>query len=859
MPYTVNGIGTTYYGKKNLDRNLGTCEHCGYKGELLSYETRLWFVVVYIPIIPLGKKQLLDYCPKCRRHRVLALSEWQRIGTEALTKGMDELSAKPDDPDSAIKFHSTLDLFNKQNEAEQLAQRLEQRFATHAEVQYYLGVWYERKGRGAQADACFERALQVDPANPNIRRAVAIGCLQKGDLDRARQLLDFMAQSGSRQDAAVLALLASAYQQKGRHQEALEILTIISSDFPNLAQKDKKFRRAVQTSEKALFKKESLLPKARFNWRLAITALAILVIGLGVVLFNQYMTTHQTLYLVNGFGAQATVTISGAGTFTVPHSGFTKATLPEGQYRVTVKSDQGELEPVAVAITNTLSERVSRDKVFMLNVGSSAVLLWEQATYRVQPIPKESNPYRLHFGFQFLTLNHIDYPFQEFPERLKIKGDQAVTKTRVTILDVKPALMLNILEQEKVEPDLMLQYAEVHLSANPSDETLLQRYVNLTASHELLERGIAFLQKGLNSRPELVEWHRLYQTLLDNMGRTDELFSTYDALLQANPNNSLFLYLRGRIEAYGSKSLPYFDRSIQADASNPYPWFAKGYFEASRGDFAHAREACAKAVSLKPDADNMQDLLFYIRFALGEYDNLKQEAETALQQNALDDTALGRLQQILAMQGNIQAAQDAQDRFLTELKANMPQDSYEIENWVSIRLAYLRQDFSAGINLAKAFRNPEVANVALFSAYLSQFQMQAAEEAITKTHEVSSGGIICLLLRLGWLIAGDSDKAEYWLNQAKEQFSKGSLEERLIAHLLDRAQQDVLKQADDISFYPTQKAVLYTALAELYPAERQALLARAKQLNILRESPYYFLEKVIATFQSNISPFRSEP
>ena len=68
MPTTYNGIGTHYYGKKNIQKRVGACHSCGHNVELVSYDTRLWFVVFFIPVIPLGRKRILDYCPACTRH-----------------------------------------------------------------------------------------------------------------------------------------------------------------------------------------------------------------------------------------------------------------------------------------------------------------------------------------------------------------------------------------------------------------------------------------------------------------------------------------------------------------------------------------------------------------------------------------------------------------------------------------------------------------------------------------------------------------------------------------------------------------------------------------------------------------------
>lgn len=63
MPTTVNGVGTHYYGRKNRAARISVCRACGRQGMLESYDTRLWFVIVFIPIIPLGRKRIIDQCP----------------------------------------------------------------------------------------------------------------------------------------------------------------------------------------------------------------------------------------------------------------------------------------------------------------------------------------------------------------------------------------------------------------------------------------------------------------------------------------------------------------------------------------------------------------------------------------------------------------------------------------------------------------------------------------------------------------------------------------------------------------------------------------------------------------------------
>jgi len=101
MPATVNGIGTGYWGKKNLVAHPGICDHCGKPTELRSYDTWYCFVVLFIPVIPLGKRRIIDQCGICSKHHVSKLADWERLKAEAVTKVTGAYKADPGDPDKA--------------------------------------------------------------------------------------------------------------------------------------------------------------------------------------------------------------------------------------------------------------------------------------------------------------------------------------------------------------------------------------------------------------------------------------------------------------------------------------------------------------------------------------------------------------------------------------------------------------------------------------------------------------------------------------------------------------------------------------------------------------------------------------
>jgi len=85
MRHTLNVIGMTYIGKRNLQTRAGVCPTCKCTAELQDYDASLWFTVAFIPLIPLGQRHVRRYCMACGSH-VLASAEWQQDFGQAGTE-----------------------------------------------------------------------------------------------------------------------------------------------------------------------------------------------------------------------------------------------------------------------------------------------------------------------------------------------------------------------------------------------------------------------------------------------------------------------------------------------------------------------------------------------------------------------------------------------------------------------------------------------------------------------------------------------------------------------------------------------------------------------------------------------------
>ncbi len=49
MPTLVNGCGTRYAGRANVEHHPGICDGCGHSGAMANFDTRLWLTLVFVP------------------------------------------------------------------------------------------------------------------------------------------------------------------------------------------------------------------------------------------------------------------------------------------------------------------------------------------------------------------------------------------------------------------------------------------------------------------------------------------------------------------------------------------------------------------------------------------------------------------------------------------------------------------------------------------------------------------------------------------------------------------------------------------------------------------------------------------
>lgn len=844
MPSTINGIGTRYCGKKRLEKASSVCDHCNRPVDLETYETRLWFCFLYIPLIPLGRKQILDSCPACTWHRAVPLDEWDRLRSEAIDESAGNLKENQDDPEAGLQMMGTLAAFQKKGEATKLAKLLKEKHPDKANVQFSVAGWLEHVGEDESAAESFERAWQIEPKNHAYRRAWGMTVAQQGKLKEARELLSILEPGEENYDPGTMFFFTRQCQSFGDHHQALEVLTSLVEANPEFGA-DSEVRRLVKESESAVGAESSILPGQSVFKRAGLwwVAVAVLIIA-GVVGSSLFIAANRTVYVVNGSTVPLTVSVDGGRAVQIPPISKRELPLSEGEHQWDLSEPASVAANGAFSVETGFFERLFSSPVFILDPGRTVVTVWEKARYAVDADNAQVQ-HQFYLGEDFYAFDDVDLQFAPFPASVKSDG-AVVTRTRVESFLLEPAQVISFVAND-LTPEQQLAFCERHLRITPQDEGMLDVYSRFAFQLPAHQRLHDFLEGGVGRRPVEIEWHRRYQAAAQRIGRDDEIVAEYDQLVSELPNDAAALYLRGRIEPSGTLAEELFDRAIAADGSNPYPFYAKCHRLVSLAKFTEARTAAERAIELRPENFDMENMLSSIRLALGEYESLEQEQRDVLRETPLNATAHFRLMAILAAQDRLAEMRQTHDEFTLAVKSELPLDPYDYLLSSERFVAYCNRDYERMLLLTRKLKNPAHRTNQMVEPLVSLGRVDELIES-DLMESLTQRGFIELYISLAFLLNGDEENSRRWMENAITDFQSGGLETREIARVLKNETGDQLVNGlRGITLSSAERLLVSLAAATRAEGKtRVELLALADKLNFFPGFPNHFVRQVIA-------------
>jgi len=845
MPNTVNGIGTWYYGKKNIFERTGACPHCNKIVALSSYDTSKYIVVLFVPIVPLGKKHVIDQCPACKMHFQFSLKKWCIEKDNSLNEVISDYEKNPLDAETAKKAVETFIHFHQISTFLEMAPRLNRDFADNTEVLNHISEGYEYFGREDEAEKAYRASLVAD-GDQNVCERLAFCLIRQSRPKEAAEFLRHIIDERLAEKASYLIVLAESYQELGEHFEAMSVLDNAVDIAPALA-KDKAFKKTQKISQKYLHTNTPVKSKAigvgklqsisklDFNARhVWIIASLVIVIALAAYFYASY---HQGLsrgvYFVNGLSRTYTVRVNGES-HTLRPLAQTKIKTGEGTVVIDVDDELITILTQKHQIKTSFLWRPFINKTFIINPDSLAIVLWEKLYYVMEGRNAPDDQSKLYTGKTLYIFDGIDYAFQHPPKTVDSSEGNKIAKERISLftdLGISTEQLSSIIANQ-IGRDVMIDFLKKHLAYEPEVETYLYLLYAQVEPNEFTQ----IIRPGLKAKPIRIDWHRMYQTMKERTQPEYDIVDEYRKLLEKDPENPSLQYLLGRaIEP--NEAMQLFRKSVAGDEPCPYSYNAMAYHKLSIAQFDEALKYSRHAVRLKPDSINFQQQFHKALKATGHYDEAIEEFRKLQKKSSYDYMWVWGEMDLWLIKGEQQQAWKVYDKWLKRLKL---QDDIakELTDSVSIRFAYLSGDLKQYEQKTKDMTDP---NDILGRDLVLQ---KPADPKFVSKLQIKEPSIYLQLYMVAQL-SGQTEQAQQYLSNAVELLYSQGRETRLIADCLAGRKQPVPDEICNMSLDTQTKAVILTAMGVKYPHQKQPYFELAQKLNFDRSAPYLLLKSIL--------------
>jgi hypothetical protein len=561
---------------------------------------------------------------------------------------------------------------------------------------------------------------------------------------------------------------------------------------------------------------------------------AILVLLAGSYLQKAVNSRPEDAFLVSGLDHPYTVLINGKQVTLKPHQRIQADMLVFGENKIEPAGGYEFIPGSVFEIDVPWYKRAFDNSLVVVNPDQGAILLWERTGY-AYPKPRDNETghgFRLSGGQSCHVYPSIDYPFQIFPATIQTPADGTVVyRTRVSDMNkYEPQKIVQLLLEEKQERALH-SYLRAKLRSPQSDTTT----IHLGASLLPREQFLALAEPRLATRPVEIEWHRAYQTLVENTPEGAGLVDRYRTLAMKEPDNSTLTYLYGRIVDDIEEGRSLFEQSVQMKSPSAHAANALAYYHLLEGNFTHALRYSDLALKQEQGNKYFQKLRNDALLGSHQYDTLEKETGNLLATPSPGyDTFYEHIYRLGKM-GRAEEAEKEIPRFLNIIGKLQPMDTTA---WRQGE-AYLKSA------LACAQQDPDrlAINITLLDGKGWEFQKAVLTKNLTQAmtlaeNDPSSAGLpgrLALYILLAR--SNQTEAAEAQLKAIIAELNKGvSDQKRWAGWLSGEVAPDPHVAAH--TAYDSDLHYLYlTALSQKHPARAEDYLGRAKRIK-MRDSFY---------------------
>ncbi|TYQ14548.1 UNVERIFIED_CONTAM: hypothetical protein Cloal_0894 [Acetivibrio alkalicellulosi] len=844
MPYTFNGIGSWYYGKKNEYTYTGTCEFCGSHTHLMSYDTTKFFVFLFIPILPLGEKRILDECVQCKRHRYMPLKEWERYQKESTNSLYNNWLEQPNNVEKATELLQLIVYFKNTDLLDSVRRNIYSNCSSNSEILNLLGSVHVYFNQFDDAETAYNASLFVKQ-DREVGENLAEALMKNKKPDKAKGLISHIIENNINDKLYFIFLLIESYQYIGEHRLALEVIQECENAFPEL-KKDKSLNKYRKISKRSydtdrqvkgslICDNPSKKNSVNFSFLLPKLFLPMLItLVLMVYVISSFIIgLSQKVYLVNGLDISYSVEINGKKQDLAPMS-KTVIRIPEGKTKVNVL-DLDMIEPnFEFLIKTPFWSRLQNRPIYILNPDKVAIFLWQETIYASEYILNSLSdyemPYRYYSGEFFYNLDKVDYLFKDFPESITVgEYDKRAKSQLLHLNDIDPTLYFYFLQDLKTEK--AVSYLKTRLMFAPENEF----YIYMFLSYSDIDSSIDFLKTRLDERPLLINWHRAYQTYVETHKPTYDLVQEYSVYLEKENDNKHLYYLLSRVVDDPKEAEKLLLKSIEGSDPCPYGYYGLAYQSLSYGNYEKALDFAQRAVDAMPTQDSFYGILNSAMLALGEYDSLLSKNQAAQKDHPDNGHLVAEEIRLHISKSDIKSSENAISNYLNRVKSNGEDFVQGWSDYLFGVIAYCSNDITTYSNAIEEFESP----VFVFENAFIRGDFHRAS-MVAQENELNASYFLLL-----YLAQNNPDEASEYLKKAIERFETGDKTSRFLADYLSGRKNWTLEDAKSLILLPDSKHIAMAALAKIKPEYQKELFELAQKLNYEKEFPYHFIKELV--------------
>jgi len=627
MPTRINGIGTAYYGRTNVSARNGRCDMCNRDATLTSYDTREWFSVFFIPLIPMTKYRIMEQCSSCRRHRRLEQEQFQQQLNEHLAPLRAAIQSNPSDALAHEKLILALSGFRMLDQAETAGRAAVAALPQNTILNRTTGDILWMKGDLGGAAAFLRRATNLDPADRAARTSLgSVLYYERNFAEAARQLEE--ARRLAPDDRSVIYTLGECYVQLERWPEAL-------AAFQALGGSDKLVLRRIGDCKKQLgYELTPTERKASRRWWpfggkggpkavkpatarssselrpqvVFAVLIAVVVIGIGgVIAWGVHKSRNIDVYFDSAIPKTAFNVDGKTLTADVPP---VQQALSPGRHHVVVTANGKTIETRDIDVEGrSFAASLFSHRAYVYN--TAALRVYKRASIDYAANERDAGYREELIALKpFFEIDHLDYIFEMPPRTVELSSGQSKTtkhafmKTGLTLLQYA---QMRLQEQNIAEAEKALRVFTKFDPCNVDGRGML---VVLRSMQKADDDAIAIAKEGVTAcTSDPIPYHRLYQETKRRVGRDEEVRAEYRAALDAHADSAMYHYLYGRLLVGPDAAIPEHKKALALDPQLGWAHGALAYELMLSEAYADAAREYAAALKTKQHDDGT--LLFY--------------------------------------------------------------------------------------------------------------------------------------------------------------------------------------------------------------------------------------------------------